>query len=84
MTLENALEHDPPLLEPIDARMVALHRHIHRSLVVCMPKNRPELLLEMVAVSGRMGPRNIVWLRKKLDPNHIGTHVKTVLDIFGG
>ena len=52
MTLENALEQDPPLLEPLDARMIALHRHIHRSLVVCMPKNRPELLLEMVAEVG--------------------------------
>ena len=31
-----------------------------------------------------MGPRNIVWLRSKLDPNHVGTHVKTVLYIFGG
>eukprot|EP00966_Prymnesium_polylepis_P157518 3640326-Prymnesium_polylepis.1 len=31
-----------------------------------------------------MGPRNIVWLKNKLDPKHVGTHVKTVLDIFGG
>eukprot|EP00966_Prymnesium_polylepis_P238111 5506399-Prymnesium_polylepis.1 len=49
-----------------------------------MPENRADLLLEMVAESGSMGPRNIVWLRKKLDPNHVGTHVKMVLDIFGG
>eukprot|EP00966_Prymnesium_polylepis_P071034 1650001-Prymnesium_polylepis.1 len=37
----------------------------------------------MVAESGRMGPRNIVWLRNKLNPKHVGTNVKTVLDIFG-
>eukprot|EP00966_Prymnesium_polylepis_P300926 6953438-Prymnesium_polylepis.1 len=49
-----------------------------------MPEDRPELLLTMVAESGRMGPRNIVWLRNKLNPNHVGTNVKTVLDIFGG
>eukprot|EP00966_Prymnesium_polylepis_P052182 1207937-Prymnesium_polylepis.1 len=38
----------------------------------------------MVAESGRMGPRNIVWLRNKLNPKRVGTNVKTVLDIFGG
>eukprot|EP00966_Prymnesium_polylepis_P318847 7363944-Prymnesium_polylepis.1 len=49
MVLENALEHDPPLLEPVEARIIALHRHIHRALVVCMPKNHPELPLESPA-----------------------------------
>eukprot|EP00966_Prymnesium_polylepis_P254841 5888141-Prymnesium_polylepis.1 len=53
-----------------------------------MPEERPELLLQMVAESEKMGPRNItcniVWLRNKLNPKHVGTNVKTVLDIFGG
>ena len=87
LTLESALDgapHDPHLLEPTDARMLAIHRHIHRALVLCMPEDRPELLLQMVAESGKLGPRNIVWLRNKLNPKHIGTNVKTVLDIFGG
>eukprot|EP00966_Prymnesium_polylepis_P069982 1626885-Prymnesium_polylepis.1 len=56
-----------------------MHRHIHRALVVCMPADRPDLLLDMVAKSGKMGPRNIVWLRNRLDPKHVGNHVKTVL-----
>eukprot|EP00966_Prymnesium_polylepis_P171187 3957372-Prymnesium_polylepis.1 len=38
----------------------------------------------MVAESGKMGPRNIIWLRSKLDPKQVGAHVKTVLSIFGG
>uniref|UniRef100_A0A7S4HX47 Uncharacterized protein n=1 Tax=Prymnesium polylepis TaxID=72548 RepID=A0A7S4HX47_9EUKA len=87
MTLENALEQDPPLLAPLEPRVIGYRppsSHSSRSHVVCMPENRPELLLEMVAESGTMGPCNVVWLRKRLDPNHVGTHVKTVLDIFGG
>ena len=87
LTLENALDgvpHLPHLLEPTTTRMLALHRHIHRALVLCMPESRPDLLLQMVAESGRLGPRNIVWLRKKLNPKHVGTNVKAVLDIFGG
>ena len=53
--------------------MLALHRHIHRALVVCMPPERPDLLLDMVAESGKLGPRNISLLKNKLDPQHIGT-----------
>eukprot|EP00966_Prymnesium_polylepis_P004230 96905-Prymnesium_polylepis.1 len=37
----------------------------------------------MVAESGKLGPRNIAWLKNKLDPQHVGTNFKTVLDIFG-
>eukprot|EP00966_Prymnesium_polylepis_P044650 1034605-Prymnesium_polylepis.1 len=47
LVLENALDGDPQLLEPVDARMLVLHRHIHRALVVCMPPERPDLLLDM-------------------------------------
>ena len=84
MILENALSGEPHLLEPVDARMIAFHMHIHRALVVCMPPSRPDLLLDMVAESGKQGPRNIAWLKDKLDPSHVGHHVKTILDIFGG
>jgi hypothetical protein len=84
LVLENALGGDPHLLDPVDDRMIALHKHIHLSLVVCMPPGRPDLLLDMVTESGRAGPRNIAWLKAKLDPSHVGHHIKTVLDIFGG
>eukprot|EP00966_Prymnesium_polylepis_P094013 2176244-Prymnesium_polylepis.1 len=48
LVLENALDGDPHLLDPVDDRMIALHKHIHRSLVVCMPPGRPDLLLDIV------------------------------------
>ena len=84
MILENALSGEPHLLEPTDARLIAFNMHIHRALIVCMPPSRPDLLLDMVAESGKQGPRNIAWLKDKLDPSHVGHHVKTILDIFGG
>ena len=84
LCLDHALDAEPYALEPVDARILALHRHIHRALVTCMPNDRPDLLLQMVAESGKLGPRNIVWLRNKLDPKHVGNNVKTVLDIFSG
>ena len=59
LILENALTGDPHLLDPVDDRMIALHMNIHRALVVCMPTNRPDLLLDMVTESGKNGPRNI-------------------------
>ena len=40
--------------------MIAINRHIHRALVLCMPEERPDLLLQMVAESGKLGPRNVV------------------------
>eukprot|EP00966_Prymnesium_polylepis_P269791 6232318-Prymnesium_polylepis.1 len=70
LALETALDGDPQLLEPADARMLALHKHIHRALVVCMPPSRPDLLLDMCAESGKLGPRSIAWLKAKLDPSH--------------
>ena len=84
LTLKAALDADPPDIEPLEPDVRALHHHIHRALVVCMPPNDPDLLLDMVAGSGTMGPANIVWLSRKLDPKHVGGQVKTMLDVVGG
>eukprot|EP00966_Prymnesium_polylepis_P296271 6844133-Prymnesium_polylepis.1 len=54
-----------PRARPVDPRMIAIRKHIHRALVVCMPPSRPELLLEMVAESGKLGPRNIHCMAAK-------------------
>ena len=63
--------------------MLTLHRHIHMALVVygmhAVEPPRPHARHhDMVAESGKLGPRNIVWLRNRLNPKHVGTNVKTV------
>ena len=55
LCLDNSLDSiEPHALEPVDPRMIALHRHLHRALVVCMPNDRPDLLLQMVKESGKL------------------------------
>eukprot|EP00966_Prymnesium_polylepis_P273130 6309634-Prymnesium_polylepis.1 len=65
MVLENALEHDPPLLEPVEA-----HSPSSRRLHAQQPPGAPSRDGGGVRQDAKMGPRNIVWLRKKLDPKH--------------
>jgi hypothetical protein len=78
-TLQHAI--DAKEFEPTERKMIALHEHVYNSLVLTLASH-PAVLVQMTAECGKLGPKCIMWLNARYNPNTTTTGVLGLMNIL--